>query len=237
MTKTIDHDTCQFISAFQCDFRIYTAIHTKRFLGKCSQIKIFEGLFPFTISLNNLSITHFIDTIMFDDSSCCIISNQIVVFIIPCQCPRTDNIESAILFKFQLLLNCPLRIMEFDLFILINSRVNIIYVIIHRFILCLWPVYDEYISGKHFGICLTAKLLQFLYQFLGFLFCDKFRRLNCIHQELQLRQFKIPGTNIIARALAFLLLNIQSEFFKDFHLCINCSSVRTDPIFLIQNRA
>ena len=237
MTKAIDHDTCQFISAFQCDFRIYTAIHTKRFLGKCSQIKIFEGLFPFTISLNNLSITHFIDTIMFDDSGCCIISNQIVVFIIPCQCPRTGNIESTILFKFQLLLNCPFRIMKFDLFIFVNSRVNIIYVIIYRFILCLRPVYNEDISGKHFGICLTAKLLQFLYQFLGFLFRNKFRRLNRIHQKLQLWQFKIPGTNIIARALAFLLLDIQSEFIKNLHLCINCSSVRTDPIFLIQNRA
>ena len=86
-------------------------------------------------------------------------------------------------------------------------------------------------------ICLTAELLQFLYQFLGFLFCDKFRRLSCIHQELQLRQLKIPGANIISWALAFLLLDIQSEFFKDLHLCINCSSVRTDPIFLIQNRA
>ena len=118
MTKTINHNTGQFISTFQCNFRINTAIHTKRFLGKCSQIKIFEGLFSCTISLHNLRIPHFINTIMFDDSGCCIISNQIVVFIIPCQCPRTDNIESAILFKFQLLLNCPLRIMEFDLFIL-----------------------------------------------------------------------------------------------------------------------
>ena len=60
---------------------------------------------------------------------------------------------------------------------------------------------------------------------------------NRIHQELQLRQLKITGANIIYWAFAFLLLNIQSEFFKDFHLCINCSSVRTDPIFLIQNRA
>ena len=41
MTKAVNHNTGQFILAFQRNFRIHTPIHPKCFLGKCSQIKIF----------------------------------------------------------------------------------------------------------------------------------------------------------------------------------------------------
>ena len=159
MTKAIDHNSGQLVLTFQSHFRIHTAIHSEGFLCKCSQIKVLERFLTLAIILQDLRILHLINTIMLDDSSRCIVSNQIIVLVIPGQCPWADNIKSTILLQFQFFSDRPLCIMEFNLLVLIDCCMNVVYVVIYSLILCLRTVYDENIFGEHICVRFTAELL------------------------------------------------------------------------------
>ena len=143
-------------------------------LCKCSQIKVLERFFTLTLCFQDFCMLHLVNTIMLDDSDCCIIIHLIIIFIIPGQCRRADNLEIAILFQFQFFLNSPLCILESDFLVLINCCMNVIHIVINCFILRLRTIDNENIFRKHRRISLTAKLLQFRYQFFGFLLRNKF---------------------------------------------------------------
>ena len=167
---------------------------------------------------------HLIYPVMFNLLCIWIITYQIIVFIIPRQSPRTDVIPYPIMAKFHFLLHIPLIILEFNLLIFRNCFMNRIHSVIDALIHCFNSSRNKHLPLQFLCIIFTDQCFQLFNQCIWFFLCNKFWRLNRIHQKLQLRQFKIPGTNIITRALAFLLLYIQSEFIKNIKYQAHCHS-------------
>ena len=66
--------------------------------------------------------------------------------------------------------------------------------LIHRFD----PVLHEYLSVEQLCAVDTGQLLDFLDQGQRLLMGNKFRGLDAIHEELELRQFKVPTCYIVA---------------------------------------
>ena len=77
---------------------------------------------------------HLVHPVMLDQLRLCIISDHIIILIIPGQSPRADMIPRSSVTQFHLFLHIPLEILELDLLIFRNRIVDCIDSIIDAFI-------------------------------------------------------------------------------------------------------
>ena len=89
---------------------------------------------------------------------------------------------------------------------------NLIDIIVDGLIHRLDPVLHEYLPVEQLCAVDTGQLLDFLDQGQRFLMGNKFRGLDAIHEELELRQFKITACYIVAVIVPLRYLdNVQSK--------------------------
>ena len=115
----------------------------------------------------------------------------------------------------KLLTNIPFIIFEPNFLVLIDCGMNIIHVVIYRFIHSLHAIIDIYLALKQFCLVLTDIALNLIDQFSGFGLCNKLGRLYCINKELDLCQFKLSGTNmVICLSTNLLLDNLYTKLIR-----------------------
>ncbi len=72
--------------------------------------------------------------------------------------------------------------MKSDLHIFCNGLMDLVYIIIDRFIVCLYPSRHINLPLQLLPLIFTGQPFQFFYQLPGFLFCYKLCGLYRIHQ-------------------------------------------------------
>ena len=123
--------------------------------------------------------------------------HHVIVLIIPGKCPRTDNKPVSVMSWNKLFVNIPFKIFEPDFLVLIDCGMNIIHIIIHGLIHCLYPIVDIHLTLQLLCLMLTDKALNFCNQLTGFCLGDKLRRLNRINKKFYFCKFKFSGTHMI----------------------------------------
>ena len=104
-----------------------------------------------------------------------------------------------------------------------------IHIIVNAFVFRLHPARHIYLALQLRRFLGADELLQLLYQFPGFSLGDKTGGLNHIHQKLQLRKLKFPGTHIVAAAgLIFHMYDIIAEIHEPGNIIIDTFSFRAD---------
>ena len=97
--------------------------------------------------------------------------------------------------------------------------------LIHRFD----PVLHEYLSVEQLCAMDTGQLLDFLDQGQRLLMGNKFRGLDAIHEELELRQFKVAACYIVAVIVPLRYLNdVQAKIPQSFNITIDRLSLRSN---------
>ena len=113
----------------------------------------------------------------------------------------------------QLLIDIPLVVLEADLLVLVNCCMNIIHVVVHRLIHCLYSVIYVDLSLQLLSLMLTDKTLDLGNEFSGFTLSYEFRRLNSINEKLYLCQLEFSGIDMVVSFSPNLLLDdFDSKF-------------------------
>ena len=74
-----------------------------------------------------------------------------------------------------------------------DTPVNLIHVVVDGLVHGLNPVFHKYLAVELLGLMDTGQPLDLLDEAHGLFLGDKFGGLHAVHQQLQLRQFKIPA--------------------------------------------
>ena len=173
---------------------------------------------------------------MLDEIRRLVIGDQIIVFIIPGQCPRTDKIIRAALFEFEFLFRRPLGILKPNLHIGIDRRVNPVDIVIDRLIFGLDTVVDKHLPLQLPRLAPAGQLFQLPDQLIRFLSGDKFGRLYRIDQQFELRHGEHSLSDIISCRRSLSLYDIHSHIPQGVDIRVNALAFRRNPI-LFQLRA
>ena len=133
--------------------------------------------------------------------------HHIIVLVIPGKSPRADNEPVSVMSWNKLFVNVPFIIFEPDFLVLIDCGMNIIDIVIHRLIHCLYPIIDIHLTLQLLRLMLTDKTLNFCNQLTGFCLRDKLRRLNCIDEKFHFCKLKFSWTHMIIGFSANLLFD------------------------------
>ena len=98
---------------------------------------------------------------MLDAVSGIFIGNQVIVFVIPGQAPWRDFVQIAAFLGNKLFFYIPGTVLEADLFIFRNRRVDDVDVCIDPLIVCLGPIVNVNLALKPGGVFNACKSLQF----------------------------------------------------------------------------
>ena len=123
--------------------------------------------------------------------------NQIVIFIVPRQRPRTDAVARTI--SAVLLLNArtgreiqhPVEIAKRNLDIVGYGRVQRINIVVNLLIKRFHTFGNIYLTLERMRFMVTGEVLDFADELVGFFLGDKAGALDCIHKQLELGQFKL----------------------------------------------
>ena len=104
---------------------------------------------------------------------------------------------------------------------------NLIDIIVDGLIHRLDPILHEYLPVEQLCAVDTGQLLDFLDQGQRFLMGNKFRGLDAIHEELELRQFKVTACHVVAVIVPLAYLNnVQAKIPQSIDITIDRLSLR-----------
>ena len=103
------------------------------------------------------------------------------------------------MFWNELFVQIPLGISEFYLAVGRDRFVDMVHIVIYRLVAGLGPVEDVDFTLQLLGLVFADQLFAISYQLTGLFGLDDLGRLDSVRQQLDLRQFKIPGADVIAR--------------------------------------
>ena len=104
---------------------------------------------------------------------------------------------------------------------------NLIDIIVDGLIHRLDPILHEYLPVEQLCAVDTDQLLDFLDQGQRFLMGNKFRGLDAIHEELELRQFKVTACHVVAVIVPLRYLNdVQAKIPQSIDITIDRLSLR-----------
>ena len=121
-----------------------------------------------------------------------VVGNEVVVLVVPPQMPWADAVPPAVPAQRFLLLHRPLKVLETDLLSLSDGSMELINVIVDALVHGLDPPGDQHLSLKLPGVVDADQRLQLFDEPAGLALRDEPGGLHRIHQQLQLRQLKLP---------------------------------------------
>ena len=150
-----------------------TAEHPENLSGIVSQIEIFwfrYGVFIFQY------YWRLVDTIQSEISHMfpiVAVTDHVIIVAVPDQRIRTDNIILSVVLQYLASAVAVFRVLEADLAVLIDRRVDRVQNIVCPFVFRLDPAFDSDMAPEAFSIILGGQRGQLADQFLAFLFRDE----------------------------------------------------------------
>ena len=163
--KSVYKHTTHIVSKLYAYSCLLSLIHSKSRLGVFSHIKAFEIILAVPGCFFNANMHHLINTVMLKLMIPVIISNHVIILIIPHKHPRTYNEPDTSMPWNKLLIDIPLIIFKPYFFILIYCTMYIIHIVIYAFIHGLNTVINEYLTLQLLCLMLTHELLYLCYKF------------------------------------------------------------------------
>ena len=137
LSETVDQNADHVISRFQRNSHILPAKHAKKTAAVSGEIKFSKFLFSFPLVSRKGNLQHFIHAVMLDLVVFGVVSDKIIVLIIPQKRPRTDTVPGAVFAQFRLFFDIPLIILEADAAFGADGFVEFVHVVVdalvHRF--------------------------------------------------------------------------------------------------------
>ncbi|MPM86622.1 hypothetical protein SDC9_133712 [bioreactor metagenome] len=135
---------------------------------------------------------------MLDHGRFRIVSDEIIVFIIPCQRERAHAVILPIVAVAAFFLERIFKIAKPNLFPARNTAVKFIYIIVYTLIHVFNAVGHIHLPPHKPCIINAAQTLELAYERNAFALGNKLRRLYAVHKQLELRQFKLARRYVIA---------------------------------------
>ena len=231
LAKPVDHHTGQAVVHQKLHLLFLPSEHAKTLLGVIGHIQLLKMFPPFPGFFRHPDMEHLVHPVMPDLPGLRIIPHQIIVLVVPGKPPGADTVVGSLPAQLHLLLHVPLIVLEPDLLILGDSVMNGVHRIVNALIHGLDPPGDIDLALQLHGLIAADQLLQLPDQGVGLLLRDKLRRLNGVHQKLQLRQFKRPGDHVVVIALPRRLsLHLDPQYFQVLEVGVNALAVGGDLI-------
>ena len=162
--KTVDHDAHIFIMETQLDHLFVPSEHPEGLSGIARQIKTAEFFPAFSFYAEQPDMQHLVHAEMFQDAGIHIITDQIIILIVPGQRPGAHLIVFSPFFQPDLLGNGPFEIPELNLPVFCNCCVQLIYIIVDALVHRLDTVSYYDLSLKVSCLVSVCQSFDFLYE-------------------------------------------------------------------------
>ena len=192
-----------------------------------------ELFLPLPGKIQNGKMHHLVHAVVLDLSVFRVKSNEIVVFVIPHQAPRAYLIPGSVTAKFHFLLHIPPVILKTDLPAAVYGIVQEIDIVVNTLVHGFGTAGNQHLTVKIPRLMHTRKRFEFFDQLAGLLFSHKPGGLHRIDQQLQFRQLKTAGIQVIQRVSSDLLPeNLQAEAVQFIQILVQCPAVNIDAAVL-----
>ena len=114
----------------QCDCGQLSSKHAKYALGILRHIERLEGLLALSRFLCDLYPQHLVHTVVLDHICIGVVGDEVIVLVIPGECPGADLVPCAVASKLYRLIHIPLAVLEANLNACVNRFVQLIDVVI-----------------------------------------------------------------------------------------------------------
>ena len=237
--EAVDHHTDQAVVKAELDVDCVAAVHAEHLLGIHGKVKFIDRLSAVGAFLLHRDRFHLIHTKMLELIELFIISDQVVVFIVPCQrLGRQEVAHTVVTAHLHDLLRAgagyrPLRIIKADLALFIDSAVDRVDIAIDLLIRVLDAVGDDDLSVQLLRLILRGEGLDLVDQLTALFEGDELGALHRVDQELDLFERKVARHQAEQRDLADLRFDdIHTEITQAFDIIINALALGGDPVII-----
>ena len=192
LSEAVYQDSDLLIGRLECHNGLFAAVHAKETLGIARRVKLPKTRETLPPVFHHRDSFHFVDAVVLDFITLCLVSDEIVVFAVPDEGPGTDLIPGAVSAELHLLFEVPLKVLEANLTTGVDGLVNRVHIVIDARVHGLDAVRDDDLALQLRCLMPAHKGLELRNQLLGFFVGDKFRRLHGVYKQFQFREFKTP---------------------------------------------
>ena len=185
--KTVDEDANQIIFKFNGDIFHIPIIHSKMILRVLRHIDAAIGISAQPAGPQDADIPHLVHAVVLEFFIKGIITEKIIVFVVPYQTPRAHGVGRAIPAFFQFLVDVPFTVMELDLVIFIDGLENRINGQVSSFVARLDAAENVNLTLQFLPFIVADELFELADKSIRFVLVDEFGCLHGIDEELDFR--------------------------------------------------
>ena len=206
--------------------------HAEGLFGKVGHIDLLGQRLRAPPRFQDPHAAHLVHAVVLHFPRFLVVGDQVVILIVPDQVQRTYFIYGAVVAELQLLPDRPVHILVGDLPVLVDRGVDHVHVVVDRLVGGLRPPVDGHLVAQLLRLVAAAQGLQLADELPRFFLCDEFGRLDRIHEELKLRQFKLPRGDVPALSSPLTEHDVQAAVLQLFDLRIDRRPVDRHIVFL-----
>ena len=164
-----------------------------------------------------------------------VVGEQIIILILPRQCPGADVIYLSAVAQDLLLFHVPGKVLEGDGAVFLHGPVQMIYRVIDALVHGLHAARHKYLARQLSCLVGAGQPLQLADQLRAFFVGDEFGGLHRVHQQFQLCQLQCPGCYIVSGTASRGHLDIHPPFPQGGQIAVDAFPLGRYPVFLPQN--
>ena len=228
LAKTVEHRADQMVCKAQTYRALLTGEHAEHFFCIRRQVLLGKVLHTLARRVERGDIRHLVHAVVLAQLRLSVPCQQIVVFVIPHQRHRADDVKRAVLTVVPLLVDRVLKVVEADLPVAGNGIGDLVHIIIYALVHALDAAADIDLPLQELRVVNTRKAFDLLDERQRLLVRDEFRRLHAVDQQLELRYFKRACANVIPGRARLRLHNVQPEGAQGLQIVIDALALGRD---------
>ena len=180
------------------------AEHAEYLSGVNGHVQRFVGVLAVARRIGYSDLHHFVHAEMLDLPDGGIVGHHVIIFVVPGQGEGADFVKGPVVAEVALLGDGVVEIAEADLPVLGNAAVDLVHIIVNGFVHGFDPVLHEHLPPQQLRFIAAGQIFDLFDERERLFVGDELGGLHAVHQQFQLRQFKVAAAHIVAVAATVL---------------------------------
>ena len=230
LAEAVEHRADQMVCKAQTHRSLLAGEHAEHFFGIRRQVLLGKVLHTLTRRIKRGDIRHLVHAVVLSQLRLSVPRQQVVVFVIPHQRHRADDVERTVLTVVALLVDRVLKVVEADLPVAGNGIGDLVHIIIHALVHALDAAAHIDLPLQELRVVNARKAFDLLDERQRLFVRDEFRRLHAVDQQLELRHFKRACADVIPGRARLRLHDVQPEGAQGLEVIINALALGRDVV-------
>ena len=212
------------------DPHLLAAVHAKVLLAVLGQLKIGVLVLPVPVQTGDHNLGHLVHPVVAHLPVGVVKGHQIVVLTVPDQPVGGDHIPLPLLAKHLSPLYIVVEILEGDGLLRGDGGVQLVHIVVDALVHHLDAARDKHLPLKLARLVGAGQPLQLSYEGVALLLGDEAGGLHRVHEQLDLRQLKLPFSHKPAGDLPLSGLDVQSKQAQGLQVVVDAFALGLDVL-------